>query len=288
MRDPRQLKLTVVVALVAAVSGAHAAGPPATPAPAAPAPAAAAPAPARAAAAAAAAPARAAAPAAPLRAPHAAVASDHPLASAAGVAALKAGGNAVDAACATALALGVVHPESSGIGGGGFAIVYLAKAKETRALDFRERAPAAITPALYLKDGKVEPSLSVRGGLAVAVPGEVRGLGEMVRRWGKLPFRRCVEPALKLASRGFPVSWRLADSLQTVADDAAKRPEPDAEFAAQIAGPKRAQGAIWKRPELAATLGKLKSGGPDAFYKGPIAAEIVAAVKASGRGDGAG
>ena len=94
---------------------------------------------------------------------HAAVASDHPLASAAGVAALKAGGNAVDAACATALALGVVHPESSGIGGGGFAVVYLAKAKETHALDFRERAPAAITPALYFKDGKVD-SITLRSG----------------------------------------------------------------------------------------------------------------------------
>ena len=126
--------------------------------------------------------------------PHAAVASDHPLASAAGVAALKAGGNAVDAACATALALGVLHPESSGIGGGAFMLVYRAKEKKVYALDARERAPASITPAAYIKDGRAVAELSQRGGLAVAVPGEVRGLGEMVRRWGALPFRRCVEP----------------------------------------------------------------------------------------------
>src|SRR4051794_4095655 len=79
----------------------------------------------------------------PFRAPRAAVASDHPLASAAGVAALKAGGNAIDAACATALALGVLHPDASGMGGGGFALVYIAREKKVYALDFRERAPAA-------------------------------------------------------------------------------------------------------------------------------------------------
>ena len=107
----------------------------------------------------------------PLTVPHAAVASDHPLASAAGVAALKAGGNAVDAACATALALGVLHPESSGIGGGAFALVYIAKEKKVYALDARERAPAASTPAAYLKDGRAVAELSQRGGLAVAVPG---------------------------------------------------------------------------------------------------------------------
>jgi gamma-glutamyltranspeptidase/glutathione hydrolase len=270
MRDrARQFLFTTMVVLGAAFGDARAAGPTLPVAPAAAAPAPVAPA----------APARPA-PTAPLRVRHAAVASDHPLASAAGVAAMKAGGNAVDAACATALVLGVVHPESSGIGGGGFAIVYLAKTKETHALDFRERAPAAITPAAFFKDGKLDPTLSVRGGLAVAVPGEVRGLGELVRRWGKLPFRRCVEPALRLASRGFPVSWRLARDLGAVVAEAAK--ESDPKFVAQIGAKARAEGELWKRPELAWTLGKLKAGGPDAFYKGEIAAEIVAAVKAAG------
>jgi gamma-glutamyltranspeptidase/glutathione hydrolase len=216
----------------------------------------------------------------PLLAPRAAVASDHPAASAAGVVLLKSGGNAVDAACATALALGVVHPESSGIGGGGFAIVHIAKQNKTYALDFRERAPAAITPASYFKDGKLDPELSKRGGLAVAVPGEVRGLGEMVKRWGALPFGRCVDPAQKLAARGFPVSWRLARDLAALTAKSGPA-AGDARFREVFVGKKLAAGDTWRRPDLARTLAKLR-GGPDAFYKGEIAAEIVKAVRAAG------
>jgi gamma-glutamyltranspeptidase / glutathione hydrolase len=215
----------------------------------------------------------------PFRAAHAAVASDHPLASAAGVAVLKAGGNAVDAACATALALGVVHPESSGIGGGGFAIIYLAQDKQSYALDFRERAPAAITPALFAKDGKVDPELTKHGALAVAVPGEVRGLSELVRRWGKLPFARCVEGAQRLAARGFPVSWRLAQNLAAIDR---KAPGADPRFMAIFAARPLGAGEIWRRPDLAWTLGKLRAGGADAFYKGEVANEIVKAVRAGG------
>ncbi len=239
----------------------------------------------------------------PLRVPHAAVASDHPLASAAGVAALKAGGNAVDAACATALVLGVVHPESSGIGGGGFAVVYTAKDGKVHALDFRERAPAALTAASFVKEGKVIPGASARGGLAVGVPGEVRGLGELVRRWGKLPFRRCVDPAVKLAAKGFPVSSRLAEAAAKldpakleakspaqdprVQDPRAQDPRayPTAEdprFVEMFAAKRLREGDLLRRPELASTLGRLRILGPDAFYKGEIAAEIVKAVKAAG------
>jgi gamma-glutamyltranspeptidase/glutathione hydrolase len=156
-----------------------------------------------------------------MHAPHAAVASDHPLASAAGAAVLKAGGNAIDAACATALALGVLHPEGSGIGGGGFALVYIAKEKKVHALDFRERAPAGVTAAKFLKDGKAVPGLSKEGGLAVAVPGEVAGLGEMVKRWGKKPWSACVDPAQKLAAKGAPASWRLADALAALTKEPA-------------------------------------------------------------------
>jgi gamma-glutamyltranspeptidase / glutathione hydrolase len=195
------------------------------------------------------------------------------------VAALKAGGNAVDAACATALVLGVVHPDSSGIGGGGFAVIYLAKEKKITALDFRERAPAAITPALYVKSGKVDPELSKHGGLAVAVPGEVRGLSEMVRRWGKLPFGRCVDGAQRLAAKGFPVSWRLAQSLGAIDR---KAPGADPKFTAIFATKPLAAGDLWRRPDLAWTLGKLRAGGADAFYKGEVANEIVKAVHASG------
>jgi gamma-glutamyltranspeptidase/glutathione hydrolase len=216
----------------------------------------------------------------PFHAAHAAVASDHPLASAAGAAVLKAGGNAIDAACATALALGVLHPEASGIGGGGFALIYVAKEKKVHAIDFRERAPAAITAAKFLKDGKAAPGLSKEGGLAVAVPGEVSGLGEMVKRWGKKPFGACVDPAQKLAARGAPASWRLAQAIAALAKDP---PPADPVFAAMFLTPTPPkEKEIFKRPELAATLAKLKAGGPGAFYQGPIAAEIIKAVTAAG------
>ncbi|HTA18701.1 MAG TPA: gamma-glutamyltransferase [Polyangia bacterium] len=216
----------------------------------------------------------------PFHAAHAAVASDHPLASAAGAAVLKAGGNAIDAACATALALGVLHPEASGIGGGGFALIYVAKEKKVHAIDFRERAPAAITAAKFLKDGKAAPGLSKEGGLAVAVPGEVAGLGEMVKRWGKKPFGACVDPAQKLAAKGAPASWRLAEAIAALAKDP---PSADPVFARMFVTPTPPkEKAIFKRPELAATLAKLKAGGPGAFYKGPIAAEIVRAVTSAG------
>jgi gamma-glutamyltranspeptidase/glutathione hydrolase len=247
----------------------------------------------------------------PFHAARAAVASDNPSASAAGVAVLKAGGNAVDAACATALALGVVHPFASGIGGGGFAVVYIAKEKKVFALDFRERAPAAIKAELFLRDGKLAPDLSMVGGLAAGVPGEIRGLGEMVRRWGALPFRRCVEPAERLAAKGFPVSWRFAEALRAAEGKPDMRGAGGA-FAAAGAGagastgagpgagagaggepdrwltrifgksPLALAGELRRRPDLAWTLAKLRTGGPDAFYKGEIAAEIVKAVKGSG------
>ncbi len=225
----------------------------------------------------------------PFRAARAAVAADHPLASAAGVEILRAGGNAVDAACATALALGVVHPFASGLGGGGFAVVYVAKEKRVYALDFRERAPAAIRPEMYQHDGHADPALSASGGLAVGVPGEVRGLGELVRRWGALPFRRCVEPARRLAAQGFPVSWRLAEASSSLvekkAPPGASAPLPrgaDAIFDTIFARKLLTVDERWRRPDLAWTFDRLRAGGPDAFYKGEIAAAIVKAVKDGG------
>lgn len=215
----------------------------------------------------------------PLHAAHAAVASDNPAASQAGLSRLRAGGNAVDAACAVALVLGVVHPFASGMGGGGFALIYIAREHKTYALDFRERAPAAITPDMFLRDGKADPLLSTQGGLAAAVPGEVRGLGEMVRRWGRLPFARCVEPAEHLARVGFPISWRLAEALKAIP----RQPPPtDPVFAQVFAGKTRDEDEIWKRPDLAWTLGKLRTGGAQAFYRGEIAGEIVKAVRGAG------
>ena len=122
----------------------------------------------------------------PLTSTTGAVAADDPTASAIGAAVLADGGNAMDAAVATALALGVVNPTSSGIGGGGFAIVYDASTGQTHAFDFRETAPAALDATDFVRDGVIDPMLARRGGLAVGVPGEVAGLATLSRRFGRL------------------------------------------------------------------------------------------------------
>lgn len=216
----------------------------------------------------------------PLRAAHAAVASDHALASAAGVELLRAGGNAADAACAVALALGVVNPHLSGIGGGGLAMIYVAKTRRVHAIDFRETAPAGLDLDMLFKDGKPQPDLLVRGGLAAGVPGEVAGLGEIVRRFGKRSFADCVRPAERLARDGFPIPSRVAGAASGWA---ASRPE-GAAFLGKVfdAPPPYADGQTVRRPALAATLAALAAGGPRKFYAGPIATAIARALRDAG------
>jgi len=211
----------------------------------------------------------------PLRVTHGAVASDHASASEAGAQILRSGGNAIDAACATALALGVTIPHSSGIGGGGFALVYIAKEKKTYALDFRETAPAAARTALFLENGEVKGERARRGGLAVAIPGEVRGLATLVKRWGRLPFSACVAPAERLA-RGAPASARVA---WIVNGPLAGQPFLQQVFRFR---PPLLPGTLLRRPALAKTLSRLRRQGPEAFYKGAIARDIVLTVQKAG------
>jgi gamma-glutamyltranspeptidase/glutathione hydrolase len=142
------------------------------------------------------------------------VVADSELASQAGMAILRRGGNAVDAAVATALALSVVDQASSGLGGGGFMVIYLAKEKKAFALDFRETAPAAARRELYMKDGQPVPTASLTGALAVAVPGEVAGLIEARKRFGSLPLTALAAPAIKLATEGFPVDPALRVAIE--------------------------------------------------------------------------
>jgi gamma-glutamyltranspeptidase/glutathione hydrolase len=190
------------------------------------------------------------------------------------------------------------------MGGGGFALLYLARDHRVVALDFRETAPAAIKADMFLVDGKADPRRSREGGLAVGVPGEVRGLGALVKRYGKLPFARCVAPAEKLARGGAHVSWRLAEVLEK--DRSKDKDRDGAAFEAFIdklfpgqASPGKAaaakasagkangnsslhEGDLFRRPDLAWTLARLRTAGPDAFYRGEIADEIVRAVKDAG------
>ncbi len=192
---------------------------------------------------------------------------------------LRAGGNAVDAACAAALALGVVDPFASGLGGGGFALVYLAKTGKTVALDFRETAPAALS-ARWGGETGIPP----QSGLSVGVPGEPRGLAALVRRFGALPFSRCVEPALRLA-RGFAISPWLA---QQIGEEVERNPTSGLDLLAKIfsidrqAATRLHAGDRVARPGLAATLERLRRKGPMAIYRGELARAIVRAVSASG------
>ena len=144
----------------------------------------------------------------------------------------------------------------------------------------RARARRRSRRPRYLKDGQAVAELSQRGGLAVAVPGEVRGLGEMVRRWGKLPFRRCVEPAQKLAAKGFPVSWRLArQSGRARSQRGAGR---TARFIEMFAAKPLHAGEHLAAARAGVDARQAARRRPDAFYKGEIATEIVKAVRGAG------
>lgn len=208
------------------------------------------------------------------------VATDEPIASRIGAEALAAGGNAVDAAAASAFALGVVNPTSSGIGGGGFAVVYLANEKKLYAIDFREIAPAALTPESFVRDGTLDPSLARTGGLAVGIPGEVAGLEHLVTTLGRRSFRSAVQPAQELAARGFPASWLLSRAAVLMT--------PIVELGTPLrallfpTGLPLAEGAIVRRPELADTLAVIGRRGRAGFYRGPVAADIISTVQSSG------
>ena len=144
---------------------------------------------------------------------HGMAAAANAQASEAGVAMLRGGGNAVDAAVATSFAISVLRPQSTGIGGGGFLLLYLAKEHKTLALDFRERAPLKATRDMFVRDGEAVSSLSRTGPLAVAVPGIVAGLVEVQQRYGSLSLEEVMQPAIRLADEGFPVYPHLARAI---------------------------------------------------------------------------
>jgi gamma-glutamyltranspeptidase/glutathione hydrolase len=197
------------------------------------------------------------------------VVSEAPLATKVGHDILAAGGNAADAAVATAFALAVVHPSAGNLGGGGFAIVRTNT--EARALDFRETAPAAATPDMFLKAGKLA---SLQGDLASGVPGSVAGLWELHGRYGKLPWPKVVAPAIALARDGFAVDPILARGL---ARRLARAPINRGVWATP-----HAAGEIVKQPELAASLQRIADHGPDGFYTGETAAAIADEMKRGG------
>jgi gamma-glutamyltranspeptidase/glutathione hydrolase len=208
------------------------------------------------------------------------VTSANAQASAVGVDILKKGGNAVDAAVATAFAISVVEPFSAGIGGGGFLVMYTEQDAKVRSLDFRERAPLAASRDMYLdENGKVRPGASVDGHRAVAVPGTVAGLFEVHTRYGRLPWKDVVEPAIALAENGFAVRWRFVEACKWRLESLKKNPEASRIFFKN--GKLLKEGELLVQKDLGNTLRQVAAD-PFAFYAGPIADAMVADMEKNG------
>ena len=208
-----------------------------------------------------------------------AVSSAAPAATEAGLEILRAGGNAADAAVATALALAVVHPSAGNLGGGGFAVTRFGT--EVKSLDFRETAPAAATHDMYLgKDGEPRRTASLVGPLAAGVPGAPAGLYELHRAQGRLPWSRVVAPAIRLAGEGFVVTSRLERSITSSTGLLEKFPETSAVWLPDGQPPRA--GTVMKLPELAATLEAYAEKGATAITEGPVAAAVELAAKRHG------
>jgi gamma-glutamyltranspeptidase/glutathione hydrolase len=215
---------------------------------------------------------------------HGAVAADHPLGSEAGAEILRAGGNAAEAAAATMLALGVVSPASSGLGGGGFALYYRASDRSVHFIDFRERAPAAATADMFVaRPGDDEATAASRsrvGGLAVAVPGEPAGIEELLARFssGRVDRAQVYAPAIRYAEDGFETSRHFEEFSPT----AFERLQHDPVFGRWFPGGQRpALGTRLTNPTHARTL-RAMAQRAGAFYRGAIAREIVARVRSQG------
>ena len=199
-----------------------------------------------------------------------------------GVEILDRGGNAVDAAVAVGFAMAVTYPRAGNIGGGGFMVIHLAKGVDT-AIDYRETAPAAATPTMFLDaQGNADPKMSRDSGLAVGVPGTVAGLAMAEQKYGSGRFTLAdlIAPATRLAQQGFPVEDDLADSLPQSRERLARWPST---MSILFNGDQPLhEGDRLIQPDLADTLRGIAKDGPDAFYKGSVAADIVRAVKGAG------
>ncbi|MBI1328763.1 MAG: gamma-glutamyltransferase [Alphaproteobacteria bacterium] len=207
------------------------------------------------------------------------IASANPHASEAGLAMLRKGGSAVDAAIAAQMVLTLVEPESSGIGGGAFMMLFDPKSGQVTSFDGRETAPASATPRMFLKaDGTpMKHAEAIPGGLSVGVPGVLAMMELAHKRYGRLPWATLFQPAIDLAQNGFKVGKKLAATIRAY-PQMAQMPDIKRYFYHKDASPLN-EGEVLKNPELAATLRLIAKGGAKAFYNGPIAAAIVDKVQ---------
>ncbi len=209
-----------------------------------------------------------------------AVVSASQIADEVGIQILKEGGNAVDAAVAVGFALAVVFPEAGNIGGGGFMLIRLPDDKST-VIDYRETAPGKASRDMFLSEsGNPVANLSTVGPLAAGVPGAVRGYELAWKKYGSLPWRRLVEPAVKLARDGFPVSPAIHNGLKSVRKEMQKCPAAMAMFYPD--GKVPAAGQVLKLPELANTLERIARYGADEFYTGETALQLAKSVQQGG------
>jgi len=209
-----------------------------------------------------------------------AVVSAHPQSSRIGLTILKKGGNAIDAAIATEFALAVCHPEAGNIGGGGFMLIRTSDGK-TDVIDYREKAPSGSSRDMYLdKSGNVIPGSSTDTHLSSGVPGTVDGMLKAHAKYGKLPFKELIQPAIDLAEHGFPVTMRQASDLNSNRKTFIERNSIKTAFV---------KDSLWRegdtliQPNLAETLKRIRDYGRDGFYTGKTAHYIIKEMK---RGNG--
>lgn len=210
--------------------------------------------------------------------PHAAIASAHPLATKAGLEILGQGGNAFDAAVAVSAALGVVEPNGSGLGGGGFWLLHRAEDRFETFIDGRETAPAAAHERMYLgPDGKAVDKLSRDGALAAGIPGEPAALDYLARSYGHLPLAQSLAPAIRAAREGFACDDKLAEAFERHW----KRLSPEAQRVFAIDGrpPRETERIV--QPDLATVLQRMAKSGSAGFYEGATAAAMVKGMRAA-------
>jgi gamma-glutamyltranspeptidase/glutathione hydrolase len=213
--------------------------------------------------------------------PAAAIASAHPTATAAGREILEAGGNAFDAAIAVAAALAVVEPYSSGVGGGAFFLLHRAADRKQTMIDAREEAPAAASRDMYLDEsGEFVRDRALNGPLAAGIPGMPAGLVHLADNYGRLPLKRSLAPAIRLATEGFAVGLRYNRMARFRATVFNRQPHAAKIFLGEDGSPD--VGDTIKQPDLAKTLRDLGQQGMPGFYTGDLAARLVAGVRAAG------
>lgn len=212
---------------------------------------------------------------------HGALATASPEATAIGEQIFRQGGNAFDVAIAVGFALAVSYPEAGNIGGGGFALIRDGKSGEIHALDFREVAPLAATEAMYLDSaGNVIEDLSIFGAKAAGVPGTVAGMHALWKKYGSLPWQKLIQPAIELASHGLVIDQSVSQSFADDADNLKRYPSTAKVYFPKGYAP--SPGDTLVQSDLAATLKLIADSGPEPFYHGKIAEQIVATMQQYG------